>query len=111
MVPDVGGILCVSTPGKQPMAREDRFRDLHELAVRVASLRSEHLEGHPLLDGMAFHQDALGPLGDRSPGERTLEVVVLGEPSKHDVDRALELTRVLNTGDVSEDPPLGRLPV
>jgi hypothetical protein len=54
MIPGVGGELRSCTPWKKPVAPEDRLRDLHELAIRMASFRSEHLEGLPLVDGMAF---------------------------------------------------------
>ena len=54
---------------------------------------------------MTLHQDALGSLDDRAAAERALEVVVLGEPAKHDVDRALPIVD-LGVGDVGEDAAL-----
>src|SRR5438093_5524582 len=110
MVPDVDGIRRFPTPGKQPVAHEDGLGDIDQLAVRVASLGPEHLERLSFVDGMAFHQDPLGPLRDSPPGKRALEVLILGESSKHDVDRALELARVLDAGDVGEDASLRCLP-
>ena len=58
---------------------------------------------------MAFHQDALGPLGDRAARECALEIVVLGEAAQDDVDRALPVL-ALGIGDVGEDAAFGRLP-
>src|SRR3954447_8542158 len=57
---------------------------------------------------MTLHQDALGSLGDRAAPKRALEVVVLGEPAEHDVDRALPIVD-LRVGDVGEDSALRRL--
>ena len=57
---------------------------------------------------MAFHQDALGTLGDGAPAERAFEIVVLGEAAQHDIDRALPILGV-GVGDVGEDAPLGGL--
>jgi hypothetical protein len=56
------------------------------------------------VDRMTLHQDALGSLGDRSAAERALEVVVLGEPTQHDVDRALPIVD-LGVGDVGAEMP------
>ena len=44
-------------------------------------------------------------VGDRAAAERALKVVVLGEPAKHDVDRALPIVD-LGVGDVSKDAAL-----
>ena len=59
------------------------------LRLAVARLLAQHLEGARLVDRVAFHQDALGALGERAAPEGAFEVVVLGEPAQHDVDRAL----------------------
>ena len=74
---------------QQPMAVDDGCRDVGELGVGPARLVAQHLEGVSVVDQMTLHQDALGSLGDRAATERALEVVVLGEPAKHDVDGAL----------------------
>ena len=79
-----------------------------ELAVGGARVFAQHLEGGGLVDGVAFHQDALGPLGQRAATERAFEVVVLGEAAQHDVDRALPVLGV-GVGDVGEDAALGCL--
>jgi hypothetical protein len=44
---------------------------------------ANHLEGGSLVDGVAFHQDALRTLGEGAPPECALEVVVLGKPTQH----------------------------
>jgi hypothetical protein len=69
---------------------------------------AQHLEGFRLVDLMTLHQDALRPLGDGSAAECGLEVVVLGEPAEHDVDRALPVVDV-GAGEVGEDSALRRL--
>jgi len=76
------------------------------LPVRDCSRK--HLESARLVDGVAFHQDALGALGERPTPERAFKVVVLGEAAQHDVDRALPVVDV-GVGDVGKDAPLGRL--
>ena len=43
---------------------------------------------------VAFHQDALGALRQGAAAKRALEVLVLGEPAQHDVDRALPVLDV-----------------
>src|SRR5213596_1607330 len=58
---------------------------------------------------MALHQDPLGPLGDGSSSERSLERVVLGESLQRDVDRALHLLQISCVGDVGEDAETSRL--
>ena len=62
-----------------------------------------------LIDGVAFHQNAFGALNQSAASECTFEVVVFGEASQHDVDRALP---VLDVGvrDVGKDAALGCLP-
>jgi hypothetical protein len=69
---------------------------------------AEHLGGFRLVDPMKLHQDALRPLGDGSAAECALEVVVLGEPAEHDVDRALPVVDV-GVGEVGADSALRRL--
>jgi hypothetical protein len=80
----------VRLPRQQPVAVNDRGRDFGELRVGPARLLAQHLEGISVVDRMTLQQDALGSLGDSSATERTLEVVVLGEPAEHDVYGALD---------------------
>src|SRR5215218_4118205 len=63
---------------------------------------AKHSEGSVLVHRVALHQDPLGALGDRPTHERTFQIVVLGEPAQHDVDRALPVPGV-GVGDVGED--------
>jgi uncharacterized membrane protein YdfJ with MMPL/SSD domain len=56
---------------------------------------AQQFEGALLVDGV-------------TSAERSLEVVILGEPTQHDVDRTLPILDVGVT-DVREDAPLGRL--
>jgi hypothetical protein len=56
---------------------------------------------------VAFHQDSVAALGDGSATERTLEGVVLAEASKHDVDGALQLLRIVACDDVGENATSG----
>jgi hypothetical protein len=74
---------------QQPVAVDDGGRDVGELRVGPARVVAQHLEGISVVDRMTLHQDALGSLGDRAAAERALEVVILGEPAEHDVDRVL----------------------
>ena len=46
---------------------------------------------HPLVDGMALHQDSLRALRDGAAAECAFEIVELGEPAQDDVDRALPI--------------------
>ena len=57
---------------------------------------------------MAFHENALRSLGDRSAAEGAFEVVVLGEAAQNDVDRALSVLGV-GIGDVGEHAAFGCL--
>jgi hypothetical protein len=52
---------------------------------------AEQLEGGVLVHAVAFHQDALGPLGHGAPPERPFEVLELGEAAQDDVECVLEL--------------------
>ena len=61
-----------------------------------------------LVDGVAFHQHALGAFDQRAPPERAFEVLVFGEAAQHDVDRALPVLDV-GVADMGEDASLGRL--
>ena len=54
---------------------------------------------------MAFHQDPLGALRDGSTAEGAFEIVILGEPPQHDVDRALPILG-FGVGDIGEDAAL-----
>src|SRR5215216_398015 len=93
---------------KQAVAVDDGGGEVGESSVAGARVLPQQLEGTRLVDGMTFHQDALGALGERAAAERAFEVVVFGEPAQGDVDRALPVVNV-NVGDVGEDAPLGRL--
>jgi hypothetical protein len=91
--------------GQQAVAVDDGGGDVEELAVGVAGVVAQHLEGGRFVDGVAFHEYSLGALGDGAAPECAFEVVVFGEAAQHDVDRALPLLGV-SVGDVREDAPL-----
>ncbi|HLM93188.1 MAG TPA: hypothetical protein VK273_05205 [Gaiellaceae bacterium] len=65
-----------------------------ELPVRRARVLAE-LESDRLVHRVAFHENALRSLRDRSAAEGAFEVVVLGEASQHDVDLPLLKLAVL----------------
>ena len=94
---------------KQGVAVDDGSGDIDELAVGGTRVVAQHLERARLVDGVAFHQDPLGALGEGTAPECALEVVVLGEAAQDDVDRALPVASV-GVGDVGEHAPLRRLP-
>ena len=71
------------------MAVDNGRGDVDQLPSGVLGVVSEQLERSRVVDGVALHQDALGPLGHGATPERALEVVVLGEAAQDDVDRAL----------------------
>jgi len=57
---------------------------------------------------VTLHQDALRALDQGPPPECALKILVLGEPPKHDFDRALPVLDVVVV-DLSEDAALRRL--
>ena len=83
------------------MSVDDRGGEVDQLSVVDARVVAEHLERALLVDGMAFHEDALRSLDQGTPSERTLQRVELREALQHDVDRALPLGGVV-VADVSE---------
>jgi hypothetical protein len=60
----------------------------------VLRVGSEHLECLLLVDCVTFHQDALCLLDHSTAPERSLKVVIFGEPLQRDLDRALLLLGV-----------------
>jgi hypothetical protein len=94
--------------GEQEVPVDDGGGEVDELAIVDSRALAQHLEGGGLVDGVAFHQDALGALGQGAPSERAFELVVFGEAAQRDVDRALPVVDV-GIADVREDPALGRL--
>ena len=90
------------------MSVDDRGREIHELAVIDTRLLAQHVKRRLLVDPVALHQDALGPLDQRAAPEGSLQIVILGEAAQHDVDRALPVIDVLVV-DMREHTPLGRL--
>ena len=105
---DVTAAAEPAAVGEQAVAVDDGGGEVDELAVVDARVFAQHLEGARLVDGVAFHQDALGAFDQRAAPERAFEVVVLGEAAQHDVDRALPVLDV-GVADVGEDAALGRL--
>jgi hypothetical protein len=81
--------------------------DIHELAVGVARVVTQHPEGTRVVDRVAFHQDAFGTLGDSAPSERAFEIVVRGEvsPSSHvtwfDLARNIWQPTPVRTGEIA----------
>jgi hypothetical protein len=49
---------------EQAVAVDDGGGDVDELAVGRAGVLAQHFEGACFVDGMAFHEDALGTLGE-----------------------------------------------
>src|SRR3954468_12707307 len=64
--------------GQQAVAVDDGGGDVAQLAVGVARLVAQHVERGGVVDGVAFHEDALGPLGDGAAPERAFKFVVSG---------------------------------
>jgi len=77
------------------VAVDDGGGEVDQLAVADTRLIAKHLEGVLLIDGMPFHQDALGTLDRCAAAERALEVAELGESAQHDVNRALPIVDVI----------------
>ena len=90
------------------MAGDDRAGDVDELVAVVLGVFAQHPEGLVGVDRVKGHQDPLCLLDHSSAPERSLEVVVLGEPLQRDVDRALKLLRS-GVHEVSEDAAFGCL--
>jgi len=70
-------------------------REVDELAVIDPRAVAQHLERNTFVDPMAFHQDPLGPLDQRTATERALQIVIFREPAQHDVDRALPILNII----------------
>jgi len=68
---------------------------------------TQHLERALLVDGVAFHEDAFGALGQCAAPECSFEVLVFGEAAEDDVDRTLPVLDV-GVADVSEHSSFGR---
>ena len=88
------------------MPIDDRGREIDQFAVADTRSLAQHIERSALVNRVAFHQDSLGAFDRGATSERPLEIVVLGEPSQHDVNRALPILDVV-VRDVSEHAPLG----
>ena len=82
---------------QQEVAVDDRRGDVGELVAVVLGVVAEHPERPVGVDPVAGHQDALRLLDHRPASECALQVVVLGEALQGDVDRALQLLRVVST--------------
>src|SRR5437660_1064408 len=89
--------------GQEAVALEDELGRGGESQVLVARLAAQHLEGGVLVEAVALHQDALGPLDQRALLERGLDVRVVGEAPRGDVDRAAQRDR-REVGGVRVDP-------
>jgi hypothetical protein len=50
----------------------DRGGEIDQLAVVRARMLAQHFKGARIVDAVAFHQDALGPLDRRATPERAL---------------------------------------
>jgi hypothetical protein len=90
------------------VAIDDGRGKVDQLAVAHPRLLAQHLERARLVDRVAFHQNALGSLGQRAPPKRAPELVIFGEAPQHDVDRALLVLDIRIT-DIREHATLGRL--
>jgi hypothetical protein len=88
------------------MTVDHRGGDVDQLAVGGARVVTKHLERGRLVHRVAFHEDALGPLGDGPVPEGPFQVLVLGEAAQDDVDRALPILGV-GVADVGEDASCG----
>ena len=90
------------------MAVDDGGGEVEEFAVVGPGVLAEQFVGVLLVDCVAFHEDAFGAFDQRAASESAFEVVVFGEASQHDVDRALPVLDV-GVGDVGEDAAFGCL--
>jgi hypothetical protein len=91
------------------VAIDDGRRQVDQFAVADARLIAEHLEGALLVDGVAFHEDALRALDLCAAPERAFEVLVFGEAAEHDVDRTLPVLDPVVV-DVREHASFGGFP-
>jgi hypothetical protein len=93
---------------QQGVAVDHSGGNVDQLAVGGARVVAQHLKGSRLVYRVALHEYPLCALGDGATPERALQVVVLGEASQDDVDRALSVLSV-GVADVGEDAALGGL--
>src|SRR5436190_22299519 len=88
-------------------------REVDDAPVRLARLLAQELERLALVDAVALHDDALGPLDRAAPLERALELRdLLGEAARlavapqRQLDRALDLVEEAHPRE-GVDPALG----
>lgn len=79
---------------EEAVAVDDGRGEVDQFAVGGPRLVTQHREGCVLVDRVAFHQDPLCPFDRGAAPERALEVVVLGEATQNDVNRALPILDV-----------------
>ena len=91
------------------MTVDDRGREIDEPAIGHPRLLAQHRKRARPVDLVALHQDPLGAFDERAATKRALEVVILGEASQDDVDRALPVLDI-RIADMREHAALGRLP-
>ena len=60
-----------------------RLGDVDELAAGVSRVVAQQLERALVVELVALHEDAFGPLDHGAPAERTLEALELGEAAQH----------------------------
>ena len=59
--------------GEKTVTISDGGSDVDDLAIGGAGLIAQHVDGARLVDQMAFHQDALGPLSNGASPKRALD--------------------------------------
>src|SRR5690242_1040049 len=92
--------------GEESAAVDDGVCDVGELAVAVAGVCAEEVEGCAFVEVVAFHEDAFGALDQCAACECAFEVLKLGEAAQDDVEGALQLLGFA-VGDVGEDAAFG----
>src|SRR6185437_6554952 len=94
--------------GEESAAVDDGVCDVGELAVAVAGVCAEEVEGCAFVEVVAFHEDAFGALDQCAACECAFEVLELCEAAQDDVEGALQLLGFA-VGDVGEDAAFGGL--
>ena len=68
---------------------DESLGHIDKLAARPPGVSPQHVERLAFVERVALHQDALGTFDQGAASEGSLEVLILGEASQNDVDRAL----------------------
>jgi hypothetical protein len=80
---------------EKTVAVDDRGGEVDEFAVVDARPLAQHLKRGVLVDGVAFHEDALRAFDLGSAAERAFEVLILREAAQDNIDRALPVLDII----------------